>query len=170
MSVIEKFSMILARDLNGAIGQAGGLPWDCRNDLNWYKQITNKYLVAVCGRKTYDSLPEVVKSRHNFIVVTNDKELAKQSACPTLKYCNLQDAIKEIRQTTQMIGLGVVCLGGAEIYRQLMPLVSTVYITTVFTSSVTVDTHFNEFSGEWERVNSEIYEDCFCVELERKNG
>ncbi|ECI4050670.1 TPA: trimethoprim-resistant dihydrofolate reductase DfrA42 [Pseudomonas aeruginosa] len=162
---LKRLSMILARDLNGAIGYEGSLAIKSDNDFAWYKKITKPFKHAVCGRVTYEEdLPDIVKKRHRFIIITRNPD--KYASTPEAQYMTLSDALKEL-QVWDVPGHDIICLGGAEIYKALLPYVSTVYLTTFFSVADEADTYFNDFTDKWESVGATWFNDCYCTRLER---
>ena len=67
------FTMIFARDLNGAIGKDGDLPWRQSSDLQHFKRITMSKTI-VMGRKTWDSLPGKLPGRRNIVLSRTPRE------------------------------------------------------------------------------------------------
>ncbi|SIN61468.1 dihydrofolate reductase [Parasphingorhabdus marina DSM 22363] len=112
--------LIFARADNGVIGQDGGLPWHLPADLRRFKALTQgKPLIM--GRKTFDSLPGLLPGRRH-IVLTRDTEWQAEGAETAHQ---LQDAIA-LANTPEAI-----VIGGAEIYRQFLPLAKRIEMTEV---------------------------------------
>lgn len=62
--------LITAVSLNGVIGKDGTMPWSLKDDLKFFKEITQNHIV-VMGRKTFESLNfKTLPNRHN-IILTN---------------------------------------------------------------------------------------------------
>lgn len=71
------FSIVVgAHSSNRAIGSAGKIPWKCRADMKFFKEITTltkdptKINAVIMGRKTFESLPKPLPNRLN-VVLTN---------------------------------------------------------------------------------------------------
>lgn len=112
--------LIFARAENGVIGQDGGLPWHLPEDLRRFKALTQgKPLIM--GRKTFDSLPGLLPGRRH-IVLTRDRGWQAEGAETVHQ---LEDAVA-IADATQ-----VIVIGGAEIYRQFLPLANRIEMTEV---------------------------------------
>ena len=80
MSVVNTYSIIVAADLNGGIGNNGTIPWDIKTDRIQFKRITTrtenngKVNAVVMGRKTWQSLPEnqqPLQGRRNIVLSRN---------------------------------------------------------------------------------------------------
>ena len=62
-----KFAHIVARSVNGVIGNNGYIPWKISRDLNFFKEKTTNN-ICIVGRKTYDGIKHL-KNR-TFIVIS----------------------------------------------------------------------------------------------------
>ena len=67
--------LIVATEQNGGIGLRGQIPWKCKEDQQFFKLITTGNMVFM-GRKTYESLPEPLVDRSNW-VITSETTLRK---------------------------------------------------------------------------------------------
>jgi dihydrofolate reductase len=79
------FSLILASTLNGGIGNNGKIPWNLKDEMDIFKQITtnvNCYLkknAVIMGYDTWISLPlKPLKNRIN-IILTSKKNVIKET-------------------------------------------------------------------------------------------
>jgi dihydrofolate reductase len=74
---------IVAVNLNGFIGKDGGMIWHCPDDLKHFFNKT-KNTTCLVGRKTYDSLPESMKTSGNrtYLIVSRnpDKGISLEQA------------------------------------------------------------------------------------------
>jgi len=119
-----RISLIVAMAQNRVIGRNGDLPWRIPGDLKYFKQTTLGKPV-VMGRKTWDSLGRPLPGRPN-IVITRDCEFVAQGAHVTH---SLDQALEVAR--TQVKDAEIMIIGGAEIYRQALPLAGRIYMTEV---------------------------------------
>ena len=69
------FSIIVgAHSTNRAIGAKGKIPWKCRADMNFFKEITSKVSdstkmnAVIMGRKTFESLSKPLPNRLNVVL------------------------------------------------------------------------------------------------------
>lgn len=128
-----------------AIGKANELLWHVPADLKHFKELTMGHPI-IMGRKTFESILDILgkplPGRTN-IVVTRDQNYQHPGA--TVAH-SLEEAIgvAESEQPTE-IHIG----GGAELYRQALPLVSRLHITWYFDTQE-ADSFFPEFESEFE--------------------
>ena len=131
---------------NGVIGAEGGMPWHLSADLRRFKALTaGKPMVM--GRKTFESLPGVLAGRRH-IVLTRDPDWAEEGA----------EVARSVEQALRMANAPhVAVIGGAEIFRQFLPLAERIEWTEVHAKPVG-DTRFPEFGrGEWRESFREAH-------------
>ena len=120
-------SQICATDVNVVIGFNSKIPWHLPADLKRFYTITYSRPI-IMGRRTYDSLPKAPLPGRLNIVLTRSLDL-HQSKPPNLVYVDsIQDAIAVAG--TEGTSEAIV-IGGAEIYKLTMPMVSKVYLTRI---------------------------------------
>ncbi|MGE3872563.1 MAG: dihydrofolate reductase [Parvibaculaceae bacterium] len=116
------FVVAVAR--NGVIGRQGELPWRISSDLKRFKAITMGKPV-IMGRKTWESLPRRPLPGRLNIVITRDRHYQAEGAVVT---ASVAEAVAEARQTES----DEICvIGGAEIFRQMLPMADRLYLTEV---------------------------------------
>lgn len=115
-----KIQVIAAVARNGVIGANGKMPWRLPADLKRFKQLTMGGAL-VMGRKTWDSIGKALPGRVS-IVVTRNKEWHAPDA---LVVNSIEEAL------TAADGNDVWVIGGAEIYRQMLPLAETLHLTHI---------------------------------------
>ncbi len=124
---MAKIVFIVAAARNGVIGSNGAMPWRLPSDLKRFKQWTlGKPMVM--GRKTWDSIGRPLPGRET-IVVTRDETFHAEGA----HVARTPDAALALAQqrATAMSADEVVVVGGAEIYRALMPHADRIVLTEV---------------------------------------
>lgn len=144
---MKRLHLIFARAANGVIGKDGGLPWHLPEDMAHFRRVTSGHPV-VMGRKTWDSLPPKFRplpGRTN-IVVTRQGSWKAEGA---LRAGSLQEAIDLCPA-----GADVWVIGGAEIYREALPLAQTAVVTEI-EAEFDGDAHAPEFGSEWKEVSRE---------------
>jgi dihydrofolate reductase len=130
------------------IGGGNALLWHIREDLRRFKRITTGHPV-VMGRKTFESMGRALPLRCN-VVISRQKDYAAPG-CEVV--ASLEAAIAPFAPEEE-----VFIIGGAEIYRQALPLADRLYITWV-DADFEGDTFFPEFDpARWEEVSSERHE------------
>lgn len=137
-------SAIVAMTENNVIGINNQLPWHLPADLAHFKSITSGHAILM-GRKTHESIGRPLPGRLNIIMSRNsDYEAA---GCST---ANSLDAACTLAGKQGYEKLFVI--GGAEIYRQLLPEVKTLFLTIVH-ANVEGDTVFPDFNEkEWRET------------------
>ena len=163
-------SIIVAKSLNNVIGKSGDLPWKLSNDLKHFAKLTRGHTV-IMGRKTYESinsrLGHALPDRENIIITSR----ADFNAPGCVIINSIDDAIKQFSTKQEE----VFVIGGGEIYQQLLPAVSKLYITEVAVECEG-DTFFPTLEKDsWEMTLSEPHikdeknsADYTFIELVRK--
>jgi dihydrofolate reductase len=120
-------AMIAAIGQNSVIGNDGQIPWRLPTDFAHFKRTTlGKPLIM--GRKTFVSIGRPLLDRTN-IVVTRQPGYGFKG----IVVCNsLDEALERAQSIAATDGVPEVMIGGgAEIYREAMPLADRLYITHV---------------------------------------
>lgn len=128
-------SLVVAMDENGLIGRNGQLPWRLPEDLKHFRRLTLGKTVLM-GRKTWDSLGKPLDGRRNW-VLSRDRAF-RPAGCEV--FATLEQALAAHREGELFV------IGGAQLYRQALPLASTVHLTRVH-ARVDGDTTFPEWSA-----------------------
>ena len=116
---------IAAVDKNWGIGKDNRLLISIPEDMKFFRETTSGSIV-VMGRKTLESFPggRPLKNRVN-IVFTRSREFRREGVIAV----NDLNALKLV--LAEYPGKEVFVIGGASIYRQMVPLCDTVYITKI---------------------------------------
>ena len=141
-------SIIVAVAENGVIGKDNSLIWHLPVDMKFFKDTTLGHCV-IMGRKNYESIPEKFRpfSNRTNIVVTRQKEF---HAPGTIVVDSIEKAIEAAKQTNDS---EIFIIGGAEIYKQTLPLTGRIYLTRIH-HSFDGDTFFPEINlNEWKEVD-----------------
>lgn len=137
-------SLIVAMAQNRCIGRDGTLPWQLPADLQRFKQITMGHTLLM-GRKTYQSIGRPLPGRTS-IVLSQDPSF---TAIGCIVAPSLDAALTKV-QTEQLF----IC-GGADIYRQTLPLADKIYLTELLVD-VTGDAFFPELpQGQFRIIQRE---------------
>ena len=121
-----KLSIIVAVAKKNVIGKNNALIWHLPADMKFFKEKTSGHCI-ITGRKNYESIPEKYRpliNRTN-IVVTHQKNY---SAPGTIVVHTIADALKEAESRKDD---EVFIIGGAEIYKQTIDKVNTIYLTQI---------------------------------------
>ena len=142
-------TLVVARASNGVIGKDGGLPWHISADLKRFKALTMGS-VLVMGRKTFDSLPKVLPGRRH-IVITRDRGWSAEGV----------EVAHSPREALTLAGEAPVSIiGGADIFRLILPLADRIELTEVL-ADVDGDTFVDDprSSGDWREIAREDHSD-----------
>lgn len=124
---------------NRVIGRDGDLPWRLPEDLKWFKKLTLGHPI-VMGRKTMESLGgRPLPKRRNLVL---SRSLSAE---------DLPDGFEKAPADPEKIRTlaeNVFVIGGAEIYRLLLPHCDEVYLSYVF-EPYEGDTLLPEFEDEY---------------------
>ncbi len=108
---------------NRVIGRDGDLPWRLPEDLKWFKKLTLGHPI-VMGRKTMDSLGgRPLPKRRNLVVSRS------------LDQADLPEGFEKTEadpETLRKLADTVFIIGGAELYRLMLPHCDEVYLSYVF--------------------------------------
>ncbi len=138
-------SLVVAMDDAGLIGADNGLPWRLPNDLKHFKRLTLGKPV-VMGRRTFASIGRPLPGRHN-VVITRDRRFQAEG-CTVVH--GIHEALAACAGAEE-----IMVIGGADIYRQFLPLTDTIYLTRV-RGRFEGDTHFPELdTAQWEEQCAE---------------
>ena len=141
--------LVVARAVNGVIGDAGGLPWKLPADMRRFRQLTLDKTV-IMGRRTFESLPGTLPRRRH-VVITRDPEWT----APGVDVAQDKDAALWIADAG---GAEVAVIGGAEIYALFEPLAERIELTEI-ASEIPGDTTMPPFDPAiWREVRREPQE------------
>ncbi|QKX16201.1 type 3 dihydrofolate reductase [Microbulbifer sp. YPW1] len=145
-------AMIVAMARNRAIGRENALPWRISGDLQFFKRTTLGKPV-VMGRKTFESIGRPLPGRQN-IVITRNPDWCVDGVTVV---SSLEQALTVAVNTAARDGVDeVMVIGGAEIYRQAIPLAQRLYVTEVDTE-VEGDAFFPALDETWQEVSRDCY-------------
>lgn len=132
-------SLIAAVSRNNIIGNDNQLLWHLPADLKHFKNVTSGHTI-IMGRKTFESIGKALPHRRNIVVTHQDTFAAP--GCEVMT--GLQEAIDACRKEKE-----VFIIGGAEIYRQVLPAADKIYLTRIY-KDFEGDTKFPELNfSEW---------------------
>ncbi len=141
--------LVVAVAENDVIGRGNQLPWHLPADLRHFKSLTLGKPVLM-GRKTYHSIGKALPGRTNIVL--------SRSTGFSPGDCVMVKTLDEAR-----IAAGaqpaLMVIGGAEIYRQCLPLASRIHLTLVHARIEDGDTVFADWrSAEWAESSCERHE------------
>src|SRR5687767_6521599 len=135
-----RISIIVAHANNMAIGKGNDLIWKIPDDQKRFRALTIGHPV-IMGRRTWESLPEKFRPLPNRtnVVVTID---ASYSAPGGIVTTSIEEALERAKESEGSEEIFVI--GGAEIYKQALPLARRLYITKI-DAAVEGDAFFPEY-------------------------
>ncbi len=140
-------SIIAAVARNGVIGDKNTLLWHITEDMRYFRRVTSGHAV-IMGRKTFDSLGRALPKRTNVVITRQNIEI---EGCEVVH--SLQEAIDRFPADDE-----VFIIGGAQIYREAMPIADRLYLTRV-ERDYQGDTSFPEWNiDEWRLSSQERFE------------
>jgi dihydrofolate reductase len=140
-------SIIVAVADHGVIGSGNQLPWRLPDDLRRFKALSLGKPI-VMGRKTFDSIGRPLPGRLNVVI----------SRQPGLQIpgCTVVTSIDEAIAAAQPAP-EIVIIGGADIYRQVLPQVQVIHLTRVH-ANVDGDVVFPELQPQqWRQMAKEYH-------------
>lgn len=140
MRLVRPFTAIAAMSLNRVIGAGNKIPWHLPEDFQWFKKMTTGH-VLIMGRKTYESIGKPLPNRMTIVLSRSANSIPGVQVVPELKRVDPNAA--------ELAGKTLFICGGAEIYKQALPLCSDLYLTLV-KRVVEGDRFFPSFEEQFE--------------------
>lgn len=142
-----RISLIAAMDRNRVIGRDNKIPWRLPAEQRWFKSVTLGKPILM-GRKTYESIGRPLPGRHNIILTTNRAYSAE--GCTVVH--SVEEAIRAAGEEKELM-----VIGGAYLYRQMLPLADCLYLTFIETE-IEGDTYFPAFSTvDWHIIQEDYF-------------
>jgi dihydrofolate reductase len=144
-----KVSLVVAVAENHVIGRDNGdIPWRIRTDLQHYKQLTLGHPI-IMGRRTHESIGKPLPGRLN-IVMTRDHDF-RAAGCEVVHDAQAALAVAEASGADEAF-----VIGGGQIYDDLLPFVTTMYLTRVHAQPAG-EAHFTFAENEWRVTSTEAH-------------
>lgn len=141
----------MAKAKNNVIGKDNQLIWKLSSDLQLFKKLTTGHHI-IMGRKTYESVGKPLPNRTSIVITRN-----KDFELPDGHYIfhSLEDAVKLcISKNLEQ----VYVIGGAEIYRQALPICDELIVTQV-DAAPEGDVYFPEIDPDkWNVISQEHFQ------------
>jgi dihydrofolate reductase len=133
---------IAAVSQNNVIGKKGDLPWRLPGELKWFKKITMGHVI-VMGRKTWNSLPNALPGRENWVLSRSNVEGK-----------GIQ-TFTEFNQIEKQAGNRTVfIIGGGEIYSAFLSYCSELYLTEVQQTIIGGDAFFPSYENDFQCIET----------------
>ena len=131
-----KLSIIACVGKNLELGKNNDLIFHIKEDMKYFKEITLNHIV-VMGRRTFESLPGILKDRKN-VVITRNKNI--DLPCEVEIYSSIEEFMDKYKDYDEEIFV----IGGASIYKQFIDFCDKIYLTEV-DKEVDADVYFPKF-------------------------
>lgn len=129
-------NMIVMMDDMGCIGINGDQPVHLNEDLKRFKEMTTGKTV-VCGRKTVETFPDQLPlPNRSTIVISKTLSLASYLNATNRNVIIVRDPFEVVKLLKDVNSSNIWVIGGASIYRELLPWTNRVFITQVHTKFV----------------------------------
>jgi dihydrofolate reductase len=126
---------IAAMTPDRVIGAGGKIPWHAPEDLKFFKRMTLGHII-VMGRRTFESLGRPLPGRENVVISRS----------------GTWDGVTVVRDVADLVepgdGREMWVIGGAEIYRALLPRCDELWLTLV-DRQVDGDVFFPPFESDF---------------------
>ena len=156
---MSRIHIIVAMTQDRVIGNAQQLPWSLTEDLQLFRQQTINKTVLM-GRTTYQSIGHSLPQRNNIVISRTLTTATGASVCRSfVEGINLAKSFKK----------DIFCIGGAEIYRQTLPIADLLHISWV-EGNFSGDCSFPSFDLEaWCETARQNYTGFTHCTYSRKN-
>ena len=142
-------SIVVAADIDNGIKKDNKLLCHLPKDMKMFKNLTIGSAV-VMGRKTWDSLPKKVKPLSYRVNIVISKSVKNIDGCIVVS--SIVDALAECNKYEN-----VFVIGGGEIYNQMLPFATLLYITRIY-HSFEADAFFPEIcTHDWQLESSQRF-------------
>ena len=129
-------NMIVMMDDMGCIGINGDQPVHLNEDLKRFKEMTTRKTV-VCGRKTVETFPDQLPlPNRSTIVISKTLSLTSYLNITNRNSIIVRDPFEVVKLLKDVNSSNIWVIGGASIYRELLPWTNRVFITQVHTKFV----------------------------------
>lgn len=117
-----RLTQIAAIGKNRELGKDNQLIWHLPQDLKFFKAQTKGHTI-VMGRKTFESLPGLLPSRHH-IVISRTHPVVPETV---EVFSSIEDFIESYKDKEEEIFV----IGGATIYQQMLPYCQRLLLTEI---------------------------------------
>jgi dihydrofolate reductase len=140
-------SLIAAIGKNNELGKDNTLLWHMPADMKHFREITSLHVV-VMGRKTFESIGKPLPNRRN-VIITHDIKYKKEEV-------EIVHSLSETLNLFKNKNEEVFIIGGAEIYKQFMPIADKLYITHIDAEDKSANVFFPEIIPiVWNEISHE---------------
>ena len=135
--------LIVSVSRDGVIGKEGGIPWNLKEDLKFFRKKTSNSPV-IMGRATYESIGKPLPNRLNIVVTRSTKYIEGIEKVTTVK--KAIEAASKYKKYNE-----IYVIGGENIYKEFLPIANRMLITEVELEIPGGDTFFPVWDiNEWK--------------------
>lgn len=139
--------LIVAMTHRHVIGREGRIPWSLPADLHLFRQLTLGQTV-IGGRRTFAEIGHPLDGRLNLVLSRTTDSVAGLIPCRSLE---------EALARAEAAGHEIFCIGGSDLYRQMLPLASRLHISWI-EQEYAGDALFPAFPlADWREVDATFY-------------
>ena len=154
---MRPFTAIAAMSLNRVIGNGDKIPWHLPEDFKWFKAVTMGH-VLIMGRKTFESIGRPLPGRETIVLTRGGWSHPEVKIATDLAHLPIAAGD----------GRTLFIAGGAEIYRQALPLCRELLLTLVKREAIG-DVIFPKFEEDFQLVETiRETEDFSILRYQRK--
>ena len=122
-----KVIAIAAMNDRNVIGRQNQIPWKCKEDMNFFKEMTSGHAVAM-GRKTAESLGKPLPNRYNLVLSSSGPKNVEVGDGRFYYFPTVDDLMFAAKATDQQ---KLFIIGGAEIYALFADQVDELLLTRI---------------------------------------
>lgn len=126
-----KLSAIVAVSVNGIIGQGNTIPWTCKADRDFFKEMTKNHVV-ITGFNTFFTMPNK-NFKHTIVLTSNECRAAALNlmyrGVPVTFVCSMEEAYETAGKISPHTEVFVV--GGAQVYELFADYYDHAYVTMI---------------------------------------
>jgi dihydrofolate reductase len=157
-----QISIIAAMTKDRVIGQGNKMPWHIPEELQHFKAMTmGKPMIM--GRATFDSIGKRILPGRTTIIITRKPNYMEQGI---IVVNSIEQALEQALLAAGDVG-EVMVVGGANIYKQFLPLANTMYLSIIH-QVYTGDVLFPEYNQSQWKVVLEQRHTAFTVQTLEK--
>ncbi|MDO4501150.1 MAG: dihydrofolate reductase [Erysipelotrichaceae bacterium] len=155
------FSLIVAHDEGLGIGNKGIIPWNLKEDLKHFRNMTIHKRI-VMGRVTFEGFKKPLPERHTIVICSPGKE--KEDSEMVSYVTDFKKFLEENKDTDEEI---MIC-GGGLVYKAALPYCKKMYISLV-EGKHEADAFFPEYDvNDYDVLSVTPYEGFKVIEYQKK--
>lgn len=151
-----KFNIIVAMDKKRGIGLNNQLPWSCKEDITYFKNLTKGAgnNAIIMGKNTYHSINKKLPYRDNIILSTTLTKIPEN-----MFLCkSIEELFYLFQNKSDTNYHDIWIIGGSSIYKSFLDMpeyIDKIFITYI-DNDYSCDTFFPELPDYYELVNSSV--------------